>query len=620
MSDTKSPVLRLFGWIWRIFIGVYRLVLVLSTLAFLAVIWMVTQGGPPVHVDDNIALTLIPSGTLVDDVDETSQTLRQLGNSRPSSTLLRDLVEALEAAAKDPRIPLVVLKLDDLQGAGLAQLQELAVAIRKFRASGKPVYVHGDSFDQTQYFAAAQADDVSLDPMGSLFLQGFGVYTNYFKDALDKLGVQVNVFRVGEFKSAVEPFLRNDMSPEAKLENQAWLADLWKVYNDAVSSARKLPPGAADRYVQAFAPELVKRAGDAASYALDSGLVNHVETLKQFRKRVADKVGYDKEKGSFRQIDYSTYLRAIHHEHKQQAGQTIALVVAEGDIVDGDSDDNNAGGDTVSALLDRARRDDSVSAVVLRVNSPGGSVAASEKIRRSVLALHEDGKPVVVSMSTLAASGGYWISMGSDQIWAEPSTITGSIGIFGLIPTIDQPLEKLGIHTDGVGTTDLAGAFRIDRPLTPEVKSIIQTQIEHGYHEFIAGVAKGRNLKVEDVDKIARGRVWSGEAAKKLGLVDNLGGLEDAEQAAAKLADLKPDTYKVEELRQEERVLEQIGKLFGAHADLGWLGGLLMQGRSVPQPVQAALAPAAGLLRMLKDPGGRYAYCFCTPTPVPRAP
>ncbi|WP_029918862.1 signal peptide peptidase SppA [Nevskia soli] len=614
MSESKSPVLRFFGWIWRLVVGIYRTIFVIGMLISLMLVWFAFQGGTPVHVENNIALTLIPTGTVVEQVNSTGQNvLRQLGQTHPSQTLLRDLTDALKLGATDPRIPFAVLRLDDLQSAGLPQLQELGVAMKKFRAAGKPIYVYGESFDQAQYYIAAQADEVSLDPMGMLMLQGYGMYTNYFKDALDKLGVQINVFRVGEYKSAVEPFLRNDMSPEAKLANQAWLGDLWDVYNQQISAARKLPDKAADTYARDFAPELLKRSGDAASYALDAHLVNHVETLSQFRKRLADKVGYDKDKGTFRQIDFSSYLRATRHEQKPQSSTRIALVVVEGEIVDGESDNDTAGGDTISGLLEEARHDDDVKAVVLRVNSPGGSVTASEKIRRGVEALKDDGKPVVVSMSTLAASGGYWISMAADQIWAEPSTITGSIGIFGLIPTIDQPMNKLGIHTDGVGTTPLAGAFRADRPLSPEMKTIMQSNIEHGYHQFIAGVSKGRNIPVDKVDSIARGRVWSGVAAKGLGLVDSLGGIEDAEAAAAKLADLKPGGYRIDELQPQRDLLAQwLGKILGgSHADLSFLAAFLPQHASLlVQPVQ----DAALLFSRFNDPNNAYVYCFCTPT------
>ncbi|MDB5988437.1 MAG: signal peptide peptidase SppA, partial [Nevskia sp.] len=315
MSESRSAFARFFGWIWRVLLGIYRVIVVLSVLATLFLVWTALRGGPAVTVEKNEPLTLIPTGALVEQSDNSSRGfVRELSSDRPSKTLLRDLTDALDAARMDARIPFVVLKLDDLQGAGLAQLQELAAAMKKFRASGKPIYAFGESFDQNQYYLAAQADEISLDPMGSVTLEGFSVYTNYFKDALDKLGVQINVFRVGEFKSAVEPFLRNDMSPDAKLANQAWLSDLWSTYNSGVDAARKLPENSADTYVRGFAAGLQQNQGDAAKLALASKLVTRIETQAEFRKRVADKVGYDKDKGSFRQIDSRSYLRAVKHD------------------------------------------------------------------------------------------------------------------------------------------------------------------------------------------------------------------------------------------------------------------------------------------------------------------
>ncbi len=617
MSESRSVFVRFFSWIWRALLGLYRLIIVVSVLLLLFALWTALRGGPSVNVEKNEPLTLIPTGALVDQNDTSSRGfLRELGSERPSQTRVRDLTDALDAARMDARIPFVVIKLDDLQGAGLPQLQEVAAAMKKFRAAGKPIYAFGESFDQSQYFLAAQADEISLDPMGSVTLEGFSSYTNYFKDALDKLGVQVNVFRVGEFKSAVEPFLRNDMSPDAKLANQAWLSDLWSTYNSGVSEARKLPPNSADTYARGFAAGLSQDQGDAAKLALDSKLVTRVETQADFRKRIADKVGYDKDKGSFRQIDYGSYLRAVKHEaHRKSSAHKIGLVVVQGEIVDGESDDTTAGGDTITDLLDRARRDDTVEAVLLRVNSPGGSVFASEKIRRAVQALQKDGKPVVVSMSTLAASGGYWISMEADKIFAEPSTITGSIGIFGLVPTIDQPLAKLGIHTDGVGTTPLSGAFRLDRPLSPDVRIIVQSQIEKGYREFTEGVAKARNLPLEKVQDIARGRVWSGAAAKGLGLVDEIGGFEEAQAAVAKLAELQPDTYDVYEFMPDRDWFKQV---FGKFLSQSEFSSRMLK-TLLPVAAQSEADVLTQALRHLNDPHGEYAYCFCEPSTPSRA-
>ena len=526
MKEPRPLIVRLFSWIWTLIVFCFRAIVVIALIFVGIGIWAGSRNPVPA-IENNMALAVIPFGEISDQVvdDQSRAFVRQFSDAKPNQTSLRVIVEAIEAAANDSRIPSLVIKLDDMAGAGLPQLEEIALAIRHFRATGKPVYAYGDSFDQRQYYLAAQADEISLDPYGAVLLEGFSVYTNYFKDALDKLGVEVNIFRVGEFKSAVEPYERNDMSAEARTANQAWLGDLWSLYGTAVGDARKLTPDAADRFVAGMSAGLEKHKGDPAAYALEARLVTQVETQAQFRKRMIERVGEDAQHGSFRQIDVGSYHAAIRAEKSAPGGAQVAVVVVQGEIVDGEGDDTSAGGDTIAGLLDDARRDDAIKAVLLRVNSPGGSVFASEKIRRGVLALKAAGKPVIASMSTLAASGGYWVSMDADQIWAEATTITGSIGIFGLIPTVAEPLNKLGIHTDGVGTTPLAGAFRVDRPLGNEIRTLFQLQVEKGYRNFIEGVAKGRELPVAQVDSIARGRVWSGKAAKELGLVDALGGI-----------------------------------------------------------------------------------------------
>jgi protease-4 len=613
MSEKKSFLRRAFGFLWGAVVTVYRLLFALSLLLTLFVVWTMLRGGPAPVVEDNVALVLWPTGTLVEQSEDDASTafLQRVSQQTPASTLLRDLIESLEEAAEDPRISLAILQLDDLQAASLPQLDELAGAMKEFQDAGKKIYVHSASLTQAGYYAAAQADDVSLDPMGSVLIEGFSTYNNYFKDALDKLGVNVHVFRVGEYKSAVEPYLRNDMSEDAKRANREWLGDLWKGYDTTVSGARKLDGGSVDRYVAGFAEGLKSAEGSAAQYAKTSGLVDEVETLGDFRKRIGAVVGFDDKHGSFRQINYLDYLRAVDHEQTRldpQAGdRSIGLVVVQGEIVDGQGERDQAGGDTISGLLDEALRDKDVAAVVLRVDSPGGSVWAAEQIRRGVQALRAAGKPVVASMSTLAASGGYWVSMDADQIWAHPNTITGSIGIFGLIPTLEKPLEKWGIHTDGVGTTPLAGALRIDRPLSPDVEAIIQAQIDRGYREFIGGVAKGRNLDVDAVDKIARGRVWSGEDAKEIGLVDAFGGLEDALDAAAALAKLPEDQWTLKEFMPDRGFpVQWLGQFFGSVG---------IEASVLPAPWRSWMeqADVRAQLQRLNDPRGMYAICPCEP-------
>lgn len=616
MSERKSWLRRVFGFVWSTVVTVYRVVIVLMIVASLLVTWVAIRGGTPPTVEDNVALVLWPTGALVESIDRDPGTafIEDLSGEMPSQTLLRDLIEALDAAAGDPRIGVVVLKLDDLGSASLAQMQELAEAMRSFRDSGKPIYAYAASFDQIGYFAASHADRVLLDPEGMLLLEGFSLYTNFFKDGLDKLGVEVNLFRVGEYKSAVEPFTRNDMSEEAKLANREWLGDLWRQYLTGVAAARSLPEGEPEGYVEDFVPRLQAAAGDSAAIARDAGLVTELATLDQFRSGVAEKVGFDHEHGSFRQIHHADYLRAVRFENRaERPSGSVALVVVQGEIVDGGGHIGQAGGDEVSELLMRAKRDDDVGAVVLRVDSPGGSVFASEQIRRQVQALREAGKPVVVSMASVAASGGYWVSMDSDEIWAHDSTITGSIGIFGLIPTIDKPLAKIGVYTDGVGTTPLAGGFRLDRPLPDAVKAIVQASIEHGYREFIEGVAAARGLEVSQVDRIARGRVWSGEDAKELGLVDEIGGLDQAAAAAARLARLDEGDWRLVEIKPEaDFPLQMLSRFFGQ-------AGVQIDLDLIPGEWQSRLAEwlsatdVTRRLSMFNDPRGIYAYCFCQP-------
>lgn len=618
MSESRSPVVRLFSAIWGVFVFLFRAVVVISFLVSAALLWFMFSSGKPAMLENNVALVLAPSGTLVEQIDEDAgrKFIQDLSGEAPAQSKLRDLIEALRYARTDARIPFAVLRMDGLWGAGLPQLEELVTEMQAFRASGKKIIAYGPWYDQTHYFVAAAADEVVMDPMGMVAIEGFSLYTNYFKEALDKLGVDLHVFRVGEYKSAVEPFTRNDMSAEARAANLDWLGDLWRDYGKEISESRKLPATVADDYVSGMRAGLAKANGDAAIYAKDSGLVTHLETLTAFRARMAEVTGFDDDHGSFRQVHYLQYLAATHRDRQRHVpgsgANKIALVVVQGEIVDGAGAVGQAGGDTISDLLDEVRRDDEVAAVVLRIDSPGGSVWASEQIRRGVQNLKAAGKPVVASMSTVAASGGYWVAMDADQIWAHSSTITGSIGIFGMLPTLDRSLAKLGIHTDGVGTTALAGSFRLDRPLTPDVGVIIQSQIDKGYRDFIEGVAAGRNLPVEKVNELARGRVWSGGDAKEMGLVDHLGGLEQAVTAAAELGGLPADGYRLDERQPPRDFASMILARFSGSIKIDLIPGVTPWLRTL-----AEQADLQSVLGSFNDPRGMYAHCFCRPAQGP---
>ncbi len=609
----KSLIARLFNFIWGVVITFYRILIMLSLLIFIMVLWTAFKGGPTPKVEDNVALVIWPAGDLVEEVDIDRRFVERVLREEPSQTSLRDLVEALQAGAKDRRISSAVLKLDTMSSASMGQIDELVAAMKEFQAAGKPVHAFGPFYEQSAYRIAAAASDVSVDPLGGVFIEGFSVYQNYFKEALDKLGIKMNVFRVGEFKAAVEPFLRNDMSPEARTANQEWLGDLWSQYTQGVAEGRSIKPGVTDQYVEEFRTSLETFRGDAAGYARQAGLVTHIETLNEFRERVGEMVGMDEDHGSFRQIHFSQYLNSVRFAKRKKnrldgaPATRVALIVIEGEIVDGPGEPGKAGGETIARLMADARRDEDVAALVLRINSPGGSAWASEMIRREVGLLRKAGKPVVASMSGVAASGGYWVAMDANQIWASPSTITGSIGIFGLIPTIEKPLEKMGVHTDGVGTTALAGAFRIDKPLSEDVQAIFQIEIEKGYREFIEGVAKGRSMEVAAVEAIAQGRVWSGQDAKGFGLIDSFGGLQQAALAAAELAGLSEGQWTLEEFSAFPSFPTGIlGSLFGA---VGSKLGLLPETHRLTQFIEHT--DVKQWLSRFDDRRGIYAHCMC---------
>lgn len=614
-TQSRSPLRRVVGAISLIFAFIYKAFFVLSIVLGLVLAWVIWSGATPARVGERVALVLAPSGTLVEQaiVDPGQRLLEQWAGEEPAQTSIGELREALERAAHDDRVKLVVLKLDGLMRAGFGPMQELADALRAFRSSGKPVEVWATGYDQAQYLVAAQADGVSLDPYGAVWIEGLSSYGSYFAEALDKLGADVTVFRVGEFKSAVEPFIRNDMSPEAREADAEWLGDLWREYQRMVAKGRRASGAEAldlDAYVEGLAQRLDAAGGDLAGLQQQLGLVDHLESLEAYRQRIAEQVGIDQSHGSFNQIHHRDYLRAVQREAPRKAPSKplVAQITVQGAIVDGSGDMNSAGGDSIAELLHQARRDDRVAAVLLRIDSPGGSVMASERIRRAVRAVQAAGKPVVASMSSLAASGGYWVAMDADEIWAYEHSITGSIGVFGLWLSVDEGLGKLGIRTDGVGTTSLAGALRPDRPLSPQAARIFQSSVEHSYAQFIDGVAQGRDLPRAAVEQAAEGRVWSGRKAHQLALVDRIGGLQAAAARAAEHAGLDVDGYWLDAWQPAvPSPFPGFGRLFGSiEQRLAALAGRWL-GLQGALPVDAL----SELPRWLTDRSGRYAFCAC---------
>ncbi|MBY8966512.1 signal peptide peptidase SppA [Algiphilus sp. NNCM1] len=611
----QGPIRRTFGRIAAVFSFLYRALFILSLLFGLFLGWMLLTGGPSIKVEDNVGLVIAPTGALVEhvDADPVQQLMQRWTGEPPLQTSVASVVEAFDRARDDDRIAFVVLKLDELRQAGLASVDEVARAAERFRESGKKVYVWADMLTQPQYALAAQADDIALDPFGGIWVEGFSVYPNYFAELLDRLGITVNVFRVGEYKSAVEPFIRNDMSEAARSANAAWLDDLWSAYLRRASAVRDGVEQALPAMLSDLPGRLDAAGGDMATLAADAGLVDRLETLQDFRERMGQDVGMaENGHGSFRQIHYRSYLRATEGEAGAAATSTIAKIHVQGVIVDGFGEPGTAGGDIIAEQLLQASRDDKVRAVILRVDTPGGSVLASERIRRAVLEVQEAGKPVVASMASQAASGGYWVSMDADDIVAYDATITGSIGVFGLWMSVDEGLEKIGVTTDGVGTTPLAGKLRPDRPLDDRLGRIFQSGVEHAYDTFIERVAEGRDLPLDAVRRIAEGRVWSGAQALERGLVDRLGGLDTAVARAAELAGLAEGEYRVTSpTTPQPRLMDALqfwsGRAFAALSGTGLDAWLARWTRSHLE----GQTRAASLALVPADPRGLYALCDC---------
>ncbi|HTQ99952.1 MAG TPA: signal peptide peptidase SppA [Candidatus Acidoferrum sp.] len=558
MAATQSALGRFFGGL----LHVYRIIrsIFFNLIFLLLVLIFITAliGQPPVVVRKGTTLLINPAGTLVEQESFNGNPLSLLsGGNRldKGQVVARDLQRVIAAAKSDDRIKSILLMTDSLEGAGLSQLLELEQAIADFRTSGKKVIAWGSNFHQGQYLLASAADEVIMNDFGEVGLEGFGIFQNYYHDALDKLGVNVHIFRVGAYKSAVEPYSRNDMSAESRSNYTKLLDDLWSRYSQAIEQNRKLMPGAVNDYINHYDQHLSDHKGNAAELAKASGLVDRLSSRPEVVDYLKQQIGT--RGGDLDTIDYRHYLRALPSPGINPA-QRIAVIVADGEIVDGESQGGSIGGETMANLIRDTAKDTGVKALVLRVNSPGGSAFASELIRAEVAAFKASGRPVVVSMGDTAASGGYWISTAADKIVASPTTLTGSIGIFGVGFTLENSFSKIGVGTDGVGTTALAGYGALGRPLPDIAGRVMQQQIQYGYEKFLTLVSAARDMDRAQVDAVAQGQVWSGQSAFDRKLVDQLGNFDDAVKLAASLAKL--DTYSLDLRQAQLSPLEQVVK------------------------------------------------------------
>lgn len=522
---------------WKILVGIKDALVLVFMLLFFSLLFIGLSAKPNTVIRDG-ALVVALDGTVVEQPEEADPFASFNGGDVMKQHRMRDVVRALDASIKDDRVKVVVLDLDRFMGGYPATISQVAAAVGRVRASGKKVLAYATAYTDSSYLIAANASEVWIHPLGGTLFAGPGGNRLYYKGLMDKLGVNVHVYKVGKFKSAVEPYTRADMSPEAREANEAMYGVIFSQWREAVAKAR--PKAKIDDYLTKPDEVVAASKGDIADANLAMGLVDRKGDRLAFGNRVAEIVGKrdDKRSGSFRAIRLSDYIEA---NPAKRGGDAIGVITIAGEIVDGKAGPGHAAGDTISKLLLDGLARNRLKALVVRVDSPGGSVLASEQIRQAILQAKEQGLPVVVSMGGLAASGGYWVSTPGDVIFAEPNTITGSIGIFGIIPTFENSLAKIGVTSDGVKTTPLSGQPDVQGGTNAVTDRVLQSAIEQGYSRFINLVATSRKKTPAQVDEIGQGRVWVGGVAHQLGLVDRFGGLDDAIAEAAKRAKLDPE-------------------------------------------------------------------------------
>jgi protease-4 len=614
-----SSLRRGLGSLWRGLDATRRFVLNLLFLIILIMLLWAIFGGGIKPLAPKTALVLDLKGELVEEKAGSVRDSLVAGLSGNARRLiqLRDVLTVLDTAAKDSNISSVVLLLDEMDGGGLASLREFGAAVDRVKAAGKPVVAWGGTYDQKRYLVASHASEVYLHPMGMVLIEGFGRHRNYYRDALDKLGVTVNLMKVGTYKSFAEPYIGNGPSDAAKEADSLLYNTLWTNYTMEVEKARRLPQGAVSKGIEELPQRMAAANGNAGKVAMDWRLIDGLKTRDEVRALMVKRGVYDDSNKTFRQVSFHDYLS---RNPPKLLGDAVAVVVASGDITEGTGGPGMVGGISTSNMIRAAREDSQVKALVLRINSPGGSAYGSELIRRELELTRSAGKPVVVSMGDVAASGGYWISMAADEVIADPNTVTGSIGVFAILPTADKVVDKLGIHTAGVTTTWLADAYNPLRPLDPRFGQVIQASINHIYDEFTTKAAIARRTTPEKIDAVGQGRVWTGVQAKERGLVDRIGSYGDALQSAARRAHMEGDfrvAYAEHEGGLFERVLERLGlsdaQALNVQVRLGLLPADLALD-ALPAGAAAGVAKDLGWLSQVanrRQPFAAVTHCLC---------
>ena len=608
---------KLFRAIWTGVDGFRKVIhLVLMIFVFIAMLAALGSGTAAVKIKDGAVLLLNPSGVLVHELSagELDLELLRMSDEPPAETLVRDVVRALRHAAEDERIAAVLVDVDALAGGGFTKLQDVAAAMRQFRESGKPVVSYSSWYGQNGYLLASQADEVFVHDYGGVDIRGMGRWRMYYAEMFNKLGIDPHVFRRGEYKSFVEPFFRNNMSDEDRQSAQQWLGALWGEYQREVTEARGLAADALDQYAASLTEALEAAGGDLARVNLEAGLIDAIHNDETFKEYMKEHFG-DSEDGEYQKVGFADYLTVADRENPPQSDDEnkVNVVVVAGSIIDGSAGPGAAAGDSIAKLVRHAAEEEDIKALVLQVDSPGGSAFASEVISGAVATVSEAGKPVVVSMSSVAASGGYYVAAEADEIWAYSGTITGSIGVGAVFFTAPKLLERIGFTEDGLGTTPLSEQGRVGADLADGLRRQVDAQVGRVYERFVGHVSQGRGMTFEEVDDIGRGRVWIGSDAATINLVDNIGTVEDAAESAAALAGLEEGEYSVERIKRKRPFFTGLNEFF----QLRWARLRQRLGiRSEPDRFMDAVQQARKILNaeldqlaQLNDPRGFYYHC-----------
>jgi protease-4 len=611
MAKQRSFPVKFALGVWHFVNNSRKVFLNLLFLLFVYLLFLAFQPPETFRLKPNSTLVIRPYGDVVEQYTTTplDRAIEDATGRERSETRLRDMLEAIHRAAGDSDITQLVIDPNYLRSIGLAALNDMGYALEAFRSTGKPVIALADMLGQNQYYLASMADEIWLNPNGTIWIDGYSSYRQFYREGLEKLAVEINLFRVGKYKSAMEPYIRDDMSEEAKEAGKFWLNDLWQQYVEAVAKNRGLILKSLQESVDDLPNRIESLDGDFAQYALNLGLVDRLMTAPQARQELARRGTPDQAGDSYRAVGMQDYLDLTESQKAYSSAKHIAIVVAEGEIVSGNHPAGKIGSISTAEQLRRAARDEKVAAVVLRINSPGGDAYASESLRLELQQVRDSGKTVVISMGNVAASGGYWMAMAADEVWASPATITGSIGVFGMLPTFGATLDKIGVHTDGFGTTEMAGKLRLDMPLDPGIARVFQSATERIYRQFISLVSKARGKPVEEIDEIAQGRVWSGLQAAERGLVDRTGTFQDAIKASARIAGLG-DSYQIEWIEPEQSTLDRFFTDFmsGAISRLN-----ISAGKPVSLPV-SWLQSMLDDLQFISTQQGKFtvaAHCLC---------